>query len=74
MPIFAPKLCIHTIIDVKIEEPKLLRYHSQSGDKCQVWLRAWGHVTRDTGQPGPDCIHDNGNGGHDKDASLIRGA
>ena len=32
------------------------------------------HVTRGTGTAGADCIHDNGNGGHDKEASLIRGA
>ena len=49
----------------------MLCYHSQSGDKCQVWLSLG---TRGTGTAGADCIHDNGNGGHDKEASLIRGA
>ena len=53
MTIFAPKIvCIHPIIDVKIEEPSLCCVTIPSWVTNAKYGSAWGHVTRDTGQPG----------------------
>ena len=72
---FAPKIVyIHNIIDVKIEEPSLCCVTISSPVTNAKYGSAWGHVARGTGTAWADCIHDNGNGGHDKEASLIRGA